>query len=202
MNDLSKKKQSSDSSAEKTYYNMNSFRGLKIDKKKPSNEIIINTNNYHNLTSRLLESNNYGKNTTTHKSYQMSHDKEKSRTISKNKIINNKIQANNTIEKNKTNKSILEISYNQKSSPKKLFAETSKKKDSNLNNLLQNTYANEIINTNPNYYTACLTDENEVRKSSKYDEKFSNEKFLVKYLIKHNRYIKILIIFLLKFKII
>lgn len=71
----------------------------------------------------------------------------------------------------------MEISYNQKSSPKKLFAETSKKNS----NLIHNTYANEIINTHQNYYVACLTDENEVRKS-KYDKKLDKniEKFLVR----------------------
>jgi len=81
----------------------------------------------------------------------------------------------------------LEISYNQKSSPKKLFAETSKKnKNENgygYGDLIQNTYANEIINTHQNYYVACLTDENEVRISSKYDNKKLDkniEKFLVK----------------------
>mgnify|MGYP000871381107 CR=1 FL=1 len=81
----------------------------------------------------------------------------------------------------------MEISYNQKSSPKKLFAETSKKnKNENgygYGDLIQNTYANEIINTHQNYYVACLTDENEVRISSKYDNKKLDkniEKFLVK----------------------
>lgn len=91
MNDISKKKQSSDSSAEKTYYNINSFRGLKIDKSKQANEVKINNNN--NLTSRFFEINNNNR------------ENEKSRTISKNKIISNKMQANsNTVERNKTNK--------------------------------------------------------------------------------------------------
>lgn len=167
MNDLSKKKQSSDSSAEKTYYNMNSFRGLKIDNRKQSNEIKINANNFQNLTSRIFET-------------KLNQEKEKSRTISKNKIITEKTQANinNTNEKNR---SILEISYNQKSSPKKLFAETSKKRE----NLIQNT--NEIINTNPNYYMACLTDENEIRKSKnnvKLNRNKDSEKFMVRKFIK------------------
>jgi len=98
MNDnISKKKQNSDSSAEKTYYNINSFRGLKLklDKAKQTNEIKIN--NYNNLTSRYLDmNNNISKNNK---------ENEKSRTISRNKIISNKMQANcNTVERNKTNK--------------------------------------------------------------------------------------------------
>ena len=69
----------------------------------------------------------------------------------------------------------MEISYNQKSSPKKLFAETSKK-----SNNIQNTYANEIVNTHQNHYVTCLTEDNEVRKS-KYDKKLDKNigKFLV-----------------------
>lgn len=55
-------------------------------------------------------------------------------------------------------RTLLEISYNQKSSPKKLFAETSKKK-----NYIHLQYQNAVVNTNPNNYVTCLTDENNVR---------------------------------------
>ncbi len=79
----------------------------------------------------------------------------------------------------------MEISYNQKRSPKKLFAETSKINIGiSKGNLIQNTYANEIINTHHNYYMACLTDENDIRKSKYdygYDKKIDKniEKFMV-----------------------
>jgi len=47
----------------------------------------------------------------------------------------------------------MEISYNQKSSPKKLFAETSKK-----NKHIYSDYQNGVLNTN---YITCFTEENE-----------------------------------------
>ena len=101
MNDISKKKPNSDSSSEKTYYNINSFRGLKINKTKQTNEIKIN--NHNNLTSRIFEMN---KNNNSNY-YNNNKENEKSRTASKNKIISNKMQVNsicNTVEKNKLNK--------------------------------------------------------------------------------------------------
>ncbi len=50
------------------------------------------------------------------------------------------------------------MSYNQKNSPKKLFAEASKKK----NNYIQNHYQSALMNKNTNSYIACFTEENEI----------------------------------------
>ena len=76
MNDLSKKKNILENTGEKPIYNINSFRGLNMDRNKQNNEIKINNNN---LTSRIIfEINN--------------RQLDKSRTTSKNnKIIANKI---------------------------------------------------------------------------------------------------------------
>lgn len=52
----------------------------------------------------------------------------------------------------------MEMSYNLKNSPKKLFAETSKK-----NNYLRSQYKNTITNKNTNGYLACFTEDNEAR---------------------------------------
>jgi hypothetical protein len=94
MNEISKKKQNSDSSTEKTYYNINSFRELKMDKTKQANEIKIKNN--INLTSRFFEMNKYNN---------KDNNNDKLRTTCKNKIISNKMQDNNiTMDKNKTNK--------------------------------------------------------------------------------------------------
>ena len=59
----------------------------------------------------------------------------------------------------------MEISYNIKSSPKKLFAETSKK-----NNYVNNHYRNTVMNTNPNAYITCLTEENEIKMRNSEDK--------------------------------
>jgi hypothetical protein len=96
MNEISKKKQNSDSSTEKTYYNINSFRGLKMDKTKPTNEIKIKNNS--NLTTRFFEMNKYNNNNKDNSN-------DKLRTANRNKIISNKMHENNiTVDKNKTNK--------------------------------------------------------------------------------------------------
>lgn len=58
------------------------------------------------------------------------------------------------------------MSYNNKNSPKKLFAEASKKKS----NYLQNQYQNALNNKNTNGYIACFTEENEI-KMPDFDEK-------------------------------
>jgi len=83
MNELSKKRQIIENTGEKAIYNINSFRGLYLDKSKQPNKIEINRDN---LTSR---NNLEIKNTIT----------EKSKTISKNKIIANKIVSAVTKEK-------------------------------------------------------------------------------------------------------
>lgn len=87
MNELSKKKYSIENSNEKPLYSINSFRGLYLDKSKPSNNIKINKDN---LTSRIImEINN-----------KLS---DKSRTSSNNKIIANKISMAEKNEKLKYN---------------------------------------------------------------------------------------------------
>ncbi len=86
MNELAKKKNVLDNTAEKPFYNINSFRGLNMDRNKQSNEIKVNKNN---LTSRIFEINNK--------------QLEKARTISKNKIIANKMLTAATNEKSKYN---------------------------------------------------------------------------------------------------
>lgn len=78
-------------------------------------------------------------------------------------------------------RSILEISYNPKSSPKKLFAETSKK-----NNYFNSNYPiGNYINQKENYI-ACLTDENEPRVNT-YDSKI--DKNMTKLLVKNIKYL-------------
>jgi len=85
MSDISKKKIILENTAEKTFYNINSFRGLKIDRNKQNKEIKINNNN---LTSRIIFELNC-KHT------------EKARTTSKNKIIANKMLTTSKNEKSK-----------------------------------------------------------------------------------------------------
>lgn len=52
----------------------------------------------------------------------------------------------------------MEISYNIKSSPKKLFAKTTKK-----NNYVNSHYRNTIMSTKPNAYITCLTEDNDLK---------------------------------------
>lgn len=88
MNDLSQKKLVLENTGEKPFYSINSFRGFNVDRHKQTNEIKINNSN---LTSRIIFEIN--KNTNI----------DKSRTMSKNKFISNKMQSVANIQ-NKTNK--------------------------------------------------------------------------------------------------
>lgn len=75
MNEISKKKQIIGNTSDRPLYNINSFRGLYIDKSKQSNEIKINRDN---LTSRII--------------FEIDNKlSDKPRATSKNKIIANKI---------------------------------------------------------------------------------------------------------------
>jgi len=75
MSELSKNKNAFENTGEKPFYDINSFRGLRIERNKHNNEIKINNNN---LTSRIIfEVNNK--------------PIDKARTISKNKLIENKM---------------------------------------------------------------------------------------------------------------
>lgn len=76
MSELSKKKNAFENAIDKPSYNINSFRGLNMDRNKQNNEIKINNNN---LTSRIIFELNNNKHA------------EKARTISKNKVIENKM---------------------------------------------------------------------------------------------------------------
>lgn len=74
-------------------------------------------------------------------------------------------------------RTILEMSFNQKNSPKKLFAGASKK-----NNYLQNQYQRALMDKNTNGYIACLTEDSEPRNpqfGEKIDKKF--QKIVVRY---------------------
>lgn len=85
MSEISRKKNLIENTGEKTFYNINSFRGLNMDRNKQNNEIKINNNN---LSSRIIFELNY-KHT------------EKARTTSKNKIIANKMLTTSKNEKSK-----------------------------------------------------------------------------------------------------
>lgn len=76
MSELSKKKKVLDYTGEKPLYNINSFRGLNMERNKQNNEIKINNSN---LTSRII--------------FEINNNKQidRARTISKNKLIENKI---------------------------------------------------------------------------------------------------------------
>jgi len=78
MSEFTTKKKALENTGEKPFYNINSFRGLNMDRNKQSNKIKINNNN---LTSRIIFEINNNKQQQT----------DRARTISKNKTIENKM---------------------------------------------------------------------------------------------------------------
>ena len=71
------------------------------------------------------------------------------------------------------------MSYNQKNSPKKLFAEISKNSSSNL----VNNFNIGLINANRNNYITSLTDENDNRNSNNINFEENFEKNMSKFIV-------------------